>query len=50
MAEPLDSLRRTVPAARSLPLLAQLAGGTGGTVVLDYLADLRLAVAVSPCR
>ena len=46
----LDALRRSIPAARSLPLLAHLARGRSGRVVLDYLAGKRLAVDVSVCR
>jgi len=46
----LDSLRRSIPAARSLPLLAHLARRGSGRVVLDYLAGKRLAVDVSACR
>ena len=44
----LERLRRSIPCARSLPLLAALARGQGGAV-LDYLAPLQLAVAVAPC-
>jgi hypothetical protein len=50
MEEPLESLRRGIPAARSLPLLQHLARNTVGTVVLEYLEPLRLAVGVIPCR
>jgi 3-oxoacyl-(acyl-carrier-protein) synthase len=46
----LEELRRSIPAARSLPLLARLAQGAAGVVVLEYLPHLRLAVTVSPCR
>lgn len=42
----LESLRRSIPAARGLPLLAQLARQQPGTVVLDYLDGLQLAVEV----
>jgi hypothetical protein len=42
----LESLRRSIPAARSLPLLERLARRRGGTVVLDYLETARLAVEV----
>jgi hypothetical protein len=45
----LDALRLSIPAARSLPLLAHLAGRSSGRVVLDYLAGQRLAVEVSAC-
>lgn len=45
LADPaLERLRRAIPAARALPLLAMLARGEQGTVVLDYLDDLRVAV------
>ena len=46
----LDSLRLSIPAARSLPLLAHLARRTSGCVVLDYLDGRRLAVDVNACR
>jgi hypothetical protein len=46
----LESLRVSIPAARSLPLLAHLARRSSGRVVLDYLAGKRLAVDVSACR
>jgi hypothetical protein len=42
----LESLRRSIPAARSLPVLERLAQRRGGTVVLDYLDGARLAVEV----
>ena len=42
----LESLRRSIPAARSLPLLEQLARQRPGTVVLDYLASAQLALEV----
>jgi hypothetical protein len=48
--EPLESLRRAIPAARSLPLLALLAQSGAGSAVLEYLDHARLAVRVSPCR
>jgi Beta-ketoacyl synthase, N-terminal domain len=48
--EPLEALRCGIPAARSLPLLQHLARSTVGTVVLEYLEPLRLAVGVIPCR
>ncbi len=47
--EPLENLRRAIPAARSLPLLALLARRGAGSVVLEYLDHVRLAVTVSPC-
>ena len=46
----LERLRRSIPAARGLPLLAQLARGAAGRVALEYLDNTRLAVEVSPCR
>ena len=44
----LETLRRTIPAARGLPLLQALARGRAGTVVLDYLAPLSLVLTVEP--
>ena len=46
----LESVRQTVPAARALPLLAAIAGGTPATVMFDYPAGARLAVKIAPCR
>ncbi|HEY6482718.1 MAG TPA: beta-ketoacyl synthase chain length factor [Steroidobacteraceae bacterium] len=45
----LERLRRTIPAARSLPLLCQLARRASALVRLDYLDDQTLAVDVQPC-
>lgn len=45
----LEHLRRTIPAARGLPLLRAIAQGGIGRVVLDYLDGTRLAVEISPC-
>jgi hypothetical protein len=45
----LEHLRKTIPAARSLPLLAALAQRQPTTVVLDYLEHLRISVEVTPC-
>lgn len=45
----LEALRATIPAARCLPLLHSVAARGEGTVVLDYLEDLQLAVQVAPC-
>jgi Beta-ketoacyl synthase, N-terminal domain len=42
----LESLRASIPAARSLPLLERLAQRRAGTVLLDYLDTARLAVEV----
>lgn len=51
LAEPaLEALRRALPCARGLPLLQAVAHGADEQVVLDYLAPLRLAVTVAPCR
>lgn len=41
----LETLRRSIPAARALPLLAALAHGKG-RVVVEYLDDLSIAVTV----
>jgi hypothetical protein len=43
----LELLRRSIPAARSLPLLERLAQRRAGTVVLEYLDRARLAIEVS---
>ncbi len=45
----LEALRRSIPAARSLPLLQRLALGTPGGVVIDYLEEQRLSVEVDTC-
>jgi hypothetical protein len=45
----LETLRAGNPAARSLPLLAALAGGKSGQVRLPYLENSHLAVSVVPC-
>ncbi|MGA9992870.1 MAG: 3-oxoacyl-ACP synthase, partial [Thiobacillaceae bacterium] len=51
LAEPeLETIRRVIPSARGLPLLQAVAQGAGGRVILDYLAPLRLAVVIEPCR
>ena len=50
MANPyLEALRSSIPAARCLPLLRQIATQEAGRVVLDYLDTLRLVVRVEPC-
>jgi len=46
----LEALRVSIPAARSLPLLALLAQQSSGRVVIDWLDSVPLAVKVSPCR
>jgi hypothetical protein len=45
-SEPLETLRRSVPSARSLPLLQALALGRSGRVIIDYLAPHNLAIEV----
>ncbi|MFC5519478.1 beta-ketoacyl synthase chain length factor [Polaromonas jejuensis] len=45
----LETLRMTIPAARSLPLLRRIAQGQAAHVVLDYLDSARLALDISPC-
>jgi len=44
----LETLRASNPAARSLPLLAALAGGESGEIVLPYLEDSHLSIRVVP--
>jgi hypothetical protein len=44
---PLEAMRIAIPAARSLPLLALLAGEGCGKAVIGYLDDLSLAVEVT---
>jgi hypothetical protein len=51
MAEPaLERLRSSIPAARSLPLLAHLARAAQGSVLIDYLDGACIALEVSACR
>ncbi|KFB76516.1 MAG: beta-ketoacyl synthase chain length factor [Candidatus Accumulibacter phosphatis] len=45
----LESLRTTIPALRSLPLLQRLARREGGSVCLDYLPPMQLRVDCVPC-
>lgn len=45
----LEDLRRAIPAARGLPLLRCISLGKDQRVVLDYLDNLRLAVAMTLC-
>jgi hypothetical protein len=45
----LEALRAGIPALRVLPLLALLAEGKSGTVVLDHLAPQQLRVRVEAC-
>jgi hypothetical protein len=44
----LEELRRTIPAARALPLLEALARGEETAMTLEYLDDLALAARVTP--
>lgn len=46
----LEALRAGVPAARSLPLLAALARGSGETIVLEYVTGTHLRVTLTPCN
>ncbi|MEN3110542.1 beta-ketoacyl synthase chain length factor [Uliginosibacterium paludis] len=47
MTEPaLEQLRQQVPTARALPLLARIASGEPGRVVIDYLERLALSIEV----
>jgi len=46
----LESLRVSIPAARSLPLLARLARRLPGRVVIDYLDGACITLEVSACR
>lgn len=45
----LETLRRSIPAMRALPLLQRLAKVQSGQVVLDYLAPMQLQLDVQPC-
>lgn len=45
----LEALRRGVPAARSLSLLAALARGSSETVILEHVTGTHLRVTVTPC-
>jgi hypothetical protein len=49
LAEPLETLRHSNPAARALPLLAHLASGRRSRTVLEYLEGSSLAVDIEPC-
>jgi hypothetical protein len=49
LAEPLETLRRSNPAARSVPLLRHLAIGRRARTVLEYLDGSGLAVDIEPC-
>lgn len=45
----LEQLRRSLPSARSLPLLTMLARGRKGNIVLEYLGPLHVGVRLTPC-
>jgi hypothetical protein len=45
----LEAMRGSVPAARSLPLLAALARSVRADVILEYFEAAHLKVAVAPC-
>ena len=45
----LETLRRSIPAARGLPLLRAVALGKETRIVLDYLNSSGLALAIKPC-
>lgn len=47
--EALEDLRQAIPAARGLPLMRTIARRDNRTLVLDYLDNLRVAVAIEPC-
>jgi hypothetical protein len=47
LQEPLETLRRSIPAARVLPLLEMIARRRSASLVIDYLDATRLALAVS---
>jgi hypothetical protein len=50
LADPaLEALRRALPTARALPLLALLARGGRGGAVLEFQEGLSLEAAVTPC-
>ena len=46
----LEELRAAIPAARSLPLLYQLAVRKPAVVNIDYLDGRCIAVEVTPCN
>ena len=49
LADPaLEALRRSIPAARSLPLLTAVARSSATSVTLEYLDGLQLLVSASP--
>jgi hypothetical protein len=44
----LEAVRRTIPAARALPLLAALAADRGASIVIDAADDLRMRIDAQP--
>lgn len=51
LADPvLETVRTSIPAARCLPLLRQLAVCTEGRVVLEYLEGSNTVIQVDPCK
>ncbi|GMV47865.1 MAG: hypothetical protein AMXMBFR66_32630 [Pseudomonadota bacterium] len=48
VAAAFEPLRRSIPAARALPLLERLAGGSAGRVVVEAADGWRLAVEIEP--
>ena len=46
----LEALRRGIPAAHSLPLLAALARNCAEAIILEYGARAHLSLAITPCR
>jgi hypothetical protein len=46
---PLEAIRRGNPAARSLPLLEAIARRADSRIVLDYLGDRSVTLAIAPC-
>jgi hypothetical protein len=48
-AAPLEAMRRGNPAARSLPLLEAIARRIDSRIVLDYLPNRSVSLAIAPC-
>lgn len=44
----LETLRTTIPAMRALPMLAMLAKGGAGSVIVDYLPPMQLRIDLTP--
>lgn len=49
-SDSLEALRRSTPAARSLPLLAALASDVEAAIAISYLGEMAVALDVSPIR